>query len=252
MSHGVVDPDLQRHWDRWLLRRDTNARDQLIIHYSPLVKFVAGRVGAGMPSNVDAGDLVSAGIFGLIDAIERYEPDREIKFETFAAPRIRGAIYDGLRELDWVPRLVRRRAREVEQAFAHLEGRSGEAPDDEGLATHLGISTSELAKWLNQIAATTVGPLDRAIELGHEPPADPTPTHSPIRAMEDRETRGAMHAEIRSLPEREKLVLSLYYDEGLTLAEIADVLGVTESRVSQIHTKAVLHLRSRLSASGLI
>ncbi len=252
MSHGVADPDLRRHWERWTARRDPVARDQLIVHYSPLVKFVAGRVGAGMPSSVEAGDLVSAGIFGLIDAIERYEPAREIKFETFAAPRIRGAIYDGLRELDWVPRSVRRRAREVEQAFADLEGRSGEAPDDEDLAAHLGISANELTKWLSSIAATTVGPLDRAIEMGHEPPADPTPTHSPIRAMEERETRSAMRDEIRNLPEREKLVLSLYYDEGLTLVEIAEVLGVTESRVSQIHTKAVLHLRSRLSASGLI
>jgi RNA polymerase sigma factor FliA len=252
MSYGVVDPDLQAQWSRWLNRQDAVARDQLIVHYSPLVKFVAGRVGAGLPANVEAGDLVSAGIFGLIDAIERYEPDRQIKFETFAAPRIRGAIYDGLRELDWVPRSVRRRAREVQEAFAHLEGRTGTTPDDEDLAAHLGISTAELAKWLSSIAATTVGPLDRAIEMGHEPPADPTPTHSPIRAMEDRETRAAMRSEIRSLPDREKLVLSLYYDEGLTLSEIADVLGVTESRVSQIHTKAVLHLRSRMSASGLI
>lgn len=252
MSHGVRDPDLRRQWDRWLLRRDDRAREQLIVHYSPLVKFVAGRVGAGLPDRVDPGDLVSAGIFGLIDAIERYEPAREIKFETFAAPRIRGAIYDGLRELDWVPRSVRRRAREVEQAFAELEARAGEAPDDEQLAEHLGITTDELTKWLSSIAATTVGPLDRAIEMGHEPPADPTPTHSPLRAMEDRETRATMRAEIRSLPDREKLVLSLYYDEGLTLGEIGEVLGVTESRVSQIHTKAVLHLRSRMAAAGQI
>lgn len=252
MSHGVLDPDLRRQWDRWLARRDARAREQLIVHYSPLVKFVAGRVGAGLPDSVDPGDLVSAGIFGLIDAIERYESTREIKFETFAAPRIRGAIYDGLRELDWVPRSVRRRAREVEKAFAELEARAGEAPDDEQLAEHLGITTEELTKWLSSIAATTVGPLDRAIEMGHEPPADPTPTHSPLRAMEDRETRATMRAEIRSLPDREKLVLSLYYDEGLTLAEIGEVLAVTESRVSQIHTKAVLQLRSRMAAAGQI
>jgi RNA polymerase sigma factor for flagellar operon FliA len=240
------------HWQRWLNRRNAASRDHLIVHYSPLVKFVAGRVGAGLPNSVDPGDLVSSGVFGLIDAIDRFDPARAVKFETFAAPRIRGAIYDGLRQLDWVPRSVRSRAREVERAFSELEHNLGRSPTDEELATHLRINADELARWLASIAATTVGPLDRAVAAGYEPESiDSHGMESPVAALEDREMRDIMRAEIRKLPEREKLVLSLYYDEGLTLAEIGEVLGVTESRVSQIHTKSVLHLRARMSAAGV-
>ena len=215
MSIVPDDRDLALHWERWLRRKSTASRDHLIIHYSPLVKFVAGRVGAGLPSSVDPGDLVSSGVFGLIDAIERFEPDRGVKFETFAAPRIRGAIYDGLRQLDWVPRSVRSRARDVERAISELEAKNGRAPTDEELATHLHIGSEELARWLASIAATTVGPLDRAIDHGHEPAAlDSHGFESPSAALEDRELRDIMRAEIKKLPEREKLVLSLYYDEG--------------------------------------
>lgn len=252
MSIVPDDPDLGMHWNRWLVRKNTASRDHLIVHYSPLVKFVAGRVGAGLPNSVDPGDLVSYGVFGLIDAIDRFDLDRGVKFETFAAPRIRGAIYDGLRQLDWVPRSVRSRAREVERAFAALEHEHGRSPSDEELAAHLRIGTEELARWLASIAATTVGPLDRAIDAGHEPQAvDSAGFASPTVVVEEQELREVMKAEIKKLPEREKLVLSLYYDEGLTLSEIGQVLGVTESRVSQIHTKSVLHLRSRMSAAGV-
>lgn len=252
MSIVPDDPDLSMHWQRWLNRRNAASRDHLIVHYSPLVKFVAGRVGAGLPNSVDPGDLVSSGVFGLIDAIDRFDPARGVKFETFAAPRIRGAIYDGLRQLDWVPRSVRSRAREVERAFSELEHNLGRAPTDEELAGHLRINADELARWLASIAATTVGPLDRAVAAGYEPESiDSDGMTGPVAALEDREMRDIMRAEIRKLPEREKLVLSLYYDEGLTLAEIGEVLGVTESRVSQIHTKSVLHLRARMSAAGV-
>jgi RNA polymerase sigma factor for flagellar operon FliA len=249
MSLLPDDPDLALHWDRWLQRGHRGSRDHLAIHYSPLVKFVAGRVGAGLPAGVDPGDLVGAGIFGLLDALDRFEPGRGVKFETFATPRIRGAIYDGLRELDWVPRSVRSRARSVEHAFGELEAKLGRAPSDEELAEHLSITASELDTWLKSIASTTVGPLDRLVEAGHEPAAvDQRGLDTPIAVVEDGELREAMRSEIKALPDREKLVLSLYYDEGLTLAEIGEVLGVTESRVSQIHTRAVLHLRARLAA----
>ena len=241
MSIVPDDPDLAMHWTRWLNRKNTTSRDHLIVHYSPLVKFVAGRVGAGLPNSVDPGDLVSSGVFGLIDAIDRFDPDRGVKFETFAAPRIRGAIYDGLRQLDWVPRSVRSRAREVERAIAQLEHELGRSPPDD-----------ELARWLASIAATTIGPLDRAVAAGYEPESiESAGMEHPVAAIEDRELRDVMRDEIKKLPEREKLVLSLYYDEGLTLAEIGQVLGVTESRVSQIHTKSVLHLRSRMAAAGV-
>ena len=246
------DTELMGWWDRWLEQRDPKARERLIVHYSPLVKFVAGRVGAGLPNSVDPGDLVSAGVFGLIDAVERFDSDRGVKFETFAVPRIRGAIFDGLRSLDWVPRSVRSRAREVETAFHDLEAKLGRSPGDDELSTHLGISSTEFQRWLAAIASTTVGPLDRALVAGAEPRSlRGEAPDSPSGAYEDGEVRRAVRGEVRKLPDREKLVLSLYYDEGLTLAEIGGVLGVTESRVSQIHTKAVLHLRSRMAASGM-
>lgn len=252
MSIVPDDPDLAMHWTRWLNRKNGASRDHLIVHYSPLVKFVAGRVGAGLPNSVDPGDLVSSGVFGLIDAIDRFDPERGVKFETFAAPRIRGAIYDGLRQLDWVPRSVRSRAREVEKAIAGLEHELGRSPTDDELAARLHIGEAELTRWLASIAATTIGPLDRAVAAGYEPESvESVGMEHPVNMLEDRELRDVMHEEIKRLPEREKLVLSLYYDEGLTLAEIGEVLGVTESRVSQIHTKSVLHLRSRLSAAGV-
>jgi len=244
--------DIEHVWQRWFDNRDARAREQLIVHYSPLVKFVAGRVGAGLPSSVDPGDLVSAGVFGLIDAVERFDPERGVKFETFAVPRIKGAVFDGLRALDWVPRSVRSKAREVEGAIASLEGKLGRAPSEEEIADHLRLSDGEFQKWMASISSTTVGPLDRALAAGAEPRAlsGATPD-SPAAIVEDDEVRRLVKAEVRRLPQREQLVMTMYYDEGLTLAEIGMVLGVTESRVSQIHTKAVLHLRARLSASGV-
>ncbi len=234
MSIVPEDADLQMQWNRWLRRKNAAARDHLIVHYSPLVKFVAGRVGAGLPSNVDSGDLIGSGVFGLIDAIERFEPDRGVKFETFAVPRIRGAIYDGLRQLDWVPRSVRSRARQVEKAFSELEHKEGRAPSDEELATHLGISDAELTKWLASIASTTVGPLDRAIAAGAEPSApDTAMSGSPSAVIEDRELSAIMRAEIRKLPDREKLVLSLYYDEGLTLSADSHQVGAASAFAAQ-------------------
>lgn len=251
-GRATGDAELTGWWDRWLGERDLRARERLIVHYSPLVKFVAGRIGAGLPSSVDPGDLVSAGVFGLIDAVERFDSDRGVKFETFAVPRIRGAIFDGLRELDWVPRSVRSRAREVETAYHDLEMKLGRSPGEDELSSQLGISGTEFQRWLAAIASTTVGTLDRALVAGAEPRSlRGDAPDSPAGAYEEVEVRKAVRGEVHKLPEREKLVLSLYYDEGLTLAEIGGVLGVTESRVSQIHTKAVLQLRSRLSAAGM-
>ena len=247
-----VDPYLATQWERWLRRRSSSARDHLIVSYAPLVKFVAGRVGAGLPTSVDPGDLVSSGVLGLIDAIERFDPQRGVKFETFATPRIRGAIYDGLRELDWVPRSVRSRAREVERAISDYEGRWGRAPNDDELADHLQIDRPRLDQWLSTIASTTVGPLERALDAGAEPRglSGEVPI-VPSAVVEEQEVRDLVRAEIGKLPDREKLILSLYYDEGLTLAQISRVLGVSESRVPQLHTKSVLHLRARLTAAGV-
>lgn len=239
----TATPNIIDHsWQRWWSQRDVRARERLIVHYSPLVKFVAGRLGAGLPDSVDVGDLVGSGVFGLMDAIDRFEPARGVKFETFAVPRIRGAILDGLRSLDWVPRSVRARSRAVQDAMARLEVRLARSPTDDELADELGVDPEELQRWLANIAVATIGPLDHVVVMGGDP--------GPHVVIEDAELRDTMRHEVRRLPERERTVLALYYDEGLTLSEIGDILGVTESRVSQIHTKAVLQLRSRLVASG--
>jgi RNA polymerase sigma factor for flagellar operon FliA len=198
---------------------------------------------------VDTGDLVSAGVFGLMNAIDKFDPQNGAKFETYAIPRIRGAILDGLRALDWVPRSVRSRSRSVQDTIAKLEHELGRTPTDEEIATELNITTDELEKWLADIAAGAVGPLDHVAM--DNAPSEADAMHQPGRAMEEGELREAMRAEISKLPEREQAILILYYEDGLTLSEIGEALGVTESRVSQIHTKAVLQLRSRLAAAGM-
>lgn len=240
---------IETAWQSWHDSGEPMAREWLVVHYASLVKFVAGRLAAGLPRSVDTGDLVSAGVFGLMNAIERFDPANGAKFETYAIPRIRGAILDSLRALDWVPRSVRSRSRSVQEAIATLEHELGRTPADDEIAASLGISTEELEQWLADIAAGSVGPLDHVA-------MDATPSESanelqPGHALEQQELRDAMRSEINRLPEREQAVLILYYDDGLTLAEIGEALGVTESRVSQIHTKAVLQLRSRLASAGM-
>lgn len=236
-------------WSHWSADREPRAREWLVVNYSGLVKFVAGRLAAGLPRSVDTGDLVSAGVFGLMSAIDRFDPAHGAKFETFAIPRIRGAILDSLRALDWVPRSVRSRSRAVQDAIATLEHTHGRTPTDEEIAAELRITTEELEQWLADIAAGSVGPLDHVAM--DSTPSDSTHEHQPGHALEQEELRGAMRREIGRLPEREQAVLILYYEDGLTLAEIGDALGVTESRISQIHTKAVLQLRARLASAGM-
>lgn len=236
-------------WDAWHASQEATARDWLVVHYASLVKFVAGRLAAGLPKSVDTGDLVSAGVFGLMNAIDKFDPANGAKFETYAIPRIRGAILDGLRALDWVPRSVRSRSRSVQDAIAQLEHQLGRTPTDEEIAAEIKITVEELEKWLSDIAAGSVGPLDHVAMDNTAAEADAQ--IQPGRAMEEGELRDAMRTEISKLPEREQAILILYYEDGLTLSEIGDALGVTESRVSQIHTKAVLQLRSRLAAAGM-
>jgi len=240
---------IETAWDAWHVSQEATARDWLVVHYASLVKFVAGRLAAGLPKSVDTGDLVSAGVFGLMNAIDKFDPANGAKFETYAIPRIRGAILDGLRALDWVPRSVRSRSRSVQDAIALLEHQLGRTPTDEEISNELKITVEELEKWLADIAAGSVGPLDHVAMDNTAAEADAQ--IQPGRAMEEGELRAAMRVEISKLPEREQAILILYYEDGLTLSEIGDALGVTESRISQIHTKAVLQLRSRLAAAGM-
>ncbi|HLF68498.1 MAG TPA: RNA polymerase sigma factor WhiG [Gaiellaceae bacterium] len=250
---SAVD-ETQTLWQEYRKSRDLAVRDRLILTYAPLVKFVAGRVGASLPSHVDEQDLVSYGLLGLIGAIERFDPGREIKFETFAMARIRGAIIDELRSLDWVPRSVRTRAREIERAIAALEKEYLRAPTDEEIARKLGVTGPELEESLHEIARSSIAALDElwsptgsgdqiALIDTIEDESGPDPELS----LEQGEVREALAEAISDLPEREKLVVTLYYYEELTLREIGEVLGVTESRVSQLHTKAILRLKAHLS-----
>ena len=248
--------DLDALWEAFKGSGSQAARDQLIVHYSPLVKYVASRVATGLPASVEQGDLVSYGIFGLIDALDKFDLSREIKFETYAIPRIRGAIIDELRSLDWVPRSVRFKAREVDKAYTELEGRFKRAPSDPEVAQHLGVNLGELHDIVTQISFVTVTALEEAVATGTDRGealslldtlADAGAV-DPLSGLEGSETRARLAGAINSLTEREKVVITLYYFEGLTLAEIGEVLGVTESRVCQIHTKAVGQLRGNIRA----
>jgi RNA polymerase sigma factor for flagellar operon FliA len=250
--------DTAELWQEYRRTADRAIRDRLILTYAPLVKFVAGRLGATLPSHVDEQDLVSYGLLGLIGAIERFDPDREIKFETYAIARIKGAIIDELRSLDWVPRSVRTRAREIERAIAALERSLMRAPTDEEIAAKLEITVPELEESLAEISRTSMAALDElwtpsaggdqvSLIDTIEDESGPDPEIS----LEQTELKEALGEAIARLPEREKLVVTLYYYEELTLREIGEVLGVTESRVSQLHTKAVLRLKARLSGAAL-
>lgn len=245
--------DLATAWKLYKEEGDLKARDQLILAYSPLVKYVAGRMSSGLPAHIDEGDLVSYGLLGLIGAIERFDPKRSVKFETYAVSRIKGAIIDELRALDWVPRSIRSWARKIEATVTRLENTLGRTPTDEETAAALGIDVSGFEDILNQISRSSIVALEElwdssgsaqdrqnlleTIEDSNAP--DPFLTY---RAQAVKE---ALAAAIERLPERERIVISLYYYEDLTLKEIGEVLGVTECRVSQIHTKAILRLRGR-------
>ena len=249
--------DVNELWRTFRRTGDQALRDRLILMYAPIVKYVAGRLGSGLPAHVDEGDLVSYGLLGLISAIERYDPDRDVKFETYAIARIKGSILDELRALDWVPRSVRSRARQIERAMAELEAKLGHAPSDEELAKKVGISVEELEDSLTDISRSSIAALDELWTIsgsGGDQVAlidtiEDTQGPEPQSAFAQTELREMVADAITSLPEREKLVITLYYYEDLTLREIGEVLGVTESRVSQLHTKAILRLKARLSGS---
>ena len=249
-----LDERVEELWWKYAATRDQAVRDRLIVHYSPLVKFVASRLAAGLPQNVEQADLVSYGIFGLIDAIDKFDIERNIKFETYAIARIKGAIIDELRSIDWVPRSVRAKARAVEKAYTKLEGQLLRTPTDVEVAAELGMTERELQQIFNQISFVGLIALDEMLlgtgERGESTTLGDTiadKADGPVALFEVEEMKQILAGAINRLGDREKIVLTLYYYEGLTLAEIGEVLGVTESRVCQIHTKAVLQLRSKMA-----
>ena len=248
-----ADPEVVALWERYKAEGDQGSRERLILQYSPLVKYVAGRVSVGLPASIEHGDLVSYGMFGLIDAIEKFDLDKGVKFETYAIARIKGAIIDELRSIDWIPRSVRAKARDVEKALAALELRLRRTPSEKELAEELGVGIKELRQMLTQVSLVSVVALDESfagedsdrqslVETLQDPKAP-----DPEASYEDIEMRALLAKAINRMSEREKTVLVLYYFEGMTLNQIGQVLGVTESRVCQMHTKAVLGLRAKMS-----
>ncbi len=249
--------ELVEIWRQYKEEKIQEAREKLILHYAPLVKYVAGRVSSGLPANIEYSDLVSYGIFGLIDAIEKYDTGRGIKFETYAISRIRGSIIDELRAIDWVPRSVRFKARELEKVYMLLEGSLKRMPTDEEVAREMGISLDDFFQLLNQMSFISLVALDEMWNVGGEKgdklslvdTLEDAKAKDPSKSYDVEERKTLLADAINRLPEREKIVVSLYYYEGLTLKEIGEVLGVTESRVCQMHTKAILRLKGRLGAS---
>jgi RNA polymerase sigma factor for flagellar operon FliA len=258
---GIFDEDpvdaeevLRQLWIDFKATEEQGLRDRLILHYSPLVKYVAGRVGVGLPPNIEQSDLVSYGIFGLIDAITKFDLAREIKFETYAITRIRGAIIDELRSIDWIPRSVRAKAKSVERAYAELQTTLHRTPTEAEVAAHMEISLSDLHAIFSQVSYVNVVALDELLGGGDKGEGvslgdtlEDTRAEDPVMAFETEETKQILADAINGLPEREKVVVTLYYYEGLTLAEIGKVLGVTESRICQMHSKAVIQMRSKMA-----
>jgi RNA polymerase sigma factor for flagellar operon FliA len=245
--------ELRSLWRRLKEHNDQAARDRLVLHFAPLVKYVAGRMSSALPAHIEEGDLISYGLLGLMNAIERFDPGRQIKFETYAVTRIKGAIIDELRSLDWVPRSVRARARQIERKSAELENKLQRAPTDEEIAGALNLTMQEFQDAITQIATSSIVALDEmwTVSSSGEPLSlidtigDSRMT-DPAAVLDVTELRATLADAIARLPEREKIVVALYYYDGLTLREIGEVLGVTESRVSQLHTKAILRLKGRL------
>lgn len=226
---------MDEEWLRFVETHDPALRDQLVLHYAPLVKFVVGRLGARLPSHVEQQDLVSEGIIGLIDAIERFEPERGVQFQTYAVPRIHGAIMDSIRALDWLPRRVRGQIKRLDEVRALLESANGAAPTTAELAAALGVPPQHIEELETTRAAARMRSLEE-IEYGEELEALGT-------GEEDVEMGEEMIGAVRRLPERDQIVIALYYFEQFSLAEIGTVLGVTESRVSQLRTRALRSLR---------
>ncbi len=227
------------------------SREEIVHKYLHLVKYVAGRISINLPPNVEINDLINDGILGLIDATEKYDDARGVKFETYAITRINGAILDALRALDWVPRAVRQRARELERVYQELESEYGRAASEEEVAERLGLTLKELDVLMQKIRGTSVLSLEEFLpnEKGYEIPLLGTlkdVDNDVTSAVEAREVKAALIKAVDELPPQERTVISLYYFEGLTLKEIKGVLNVSESRVSQIHAQAVIHLRTKL------
>jgi RNA polymerase sigma factor for flagellar operon FliA len=252
MDYATLEED--RLWELYRRTEDIHIRNEIIMRYAPLVKYVAGKVSVTLPSMVEYRDLVGYGTFGLFDAIEKFDPNKNVKFKTYAVTRIRGAIYDHLRELDWVPRSIRRKTKQIERAIAELESQLGRPATDEEIAKEMGIDCKELLKIMSKVASSSILSLHEIWPINSEAEGytiedslESTRLENPDLVLEREEIRRVIFEALQELPEKEKKVMVLYYYENLTLREIGKILEVTESRVSQLHTRAILRLRAKLS-----
>lgn len=240
----------KRLWKQYRENGDPQIREALILEYAHLIKFIAGRMNIYFGSNIEYDDLVSFGVFGLIDAIDKYDLNKGVKFETYASLRIRGSIIDSIREMDWVPRSLRQKNKELEKAYREVENELGRSAEDIDVANKMKLSLDEFYKLLNKVNVTSMVSLEEFLEQNYEMGMD-TPNsnkpYSPEQEAELTEIKEILGEAIDKLPEKEKMVLSLYYYEELTLKEISAIMKVSESRISQIHTKAIIRLRGKLA-----
>ncbi len=241
-------------WGRYKTSGDVDVRNHLVERYASIVKYVAGRLAVNMPPHVEFDDLVSYGTFGLLDAIEKFEPSRGFKFKTYATTRIRGAILDELRSIDWVPRSTRQKARQLQGVYSELETKLGRAATDDEVAQSMGITVEGLADLLHEVSGTAVLSLDDVWHVGADDDEvsivetlEGDERLHPEYKLEREEVKRVLIDAIQALPQREREVIALYYYEDLTLKEIGEVLGVTESRISQLHSKSILRLKARLT-----
>lgn len=238
-------------WDEYIKTKSPEVREKIILEYAPLVKLVAGRLSMYLGYNVEYEDLVSYGIFGLIDAIDKFDSMKEVKFETYASVRIRGAILDQIRKMDWIPRTIRQRQKKIDSVIKEIELITGQNATDEEIAEKLGISREEYTEWLSQMKITNVVSLNEYMEQGSEIPADynvgmATKFESPEGKVEKQELKQVLEEALELLTEKERKVILLYYYEDLTLKEISHVLEVSESRISQLHTRALQKMKQKM------
>ena len=242
------DTARKRLWEDYIRLRTADLREKLILEYAPLVKVVAGRLSMYLGYNVEYDDLVSYGIFGLIDAIDKFDMTKEVKFETYASLRIRGAILDQIRKMDWIPRTIRQKQRQIDTAMKEIEQKTGRQATDAEIASYLGISEDEYFDWQNQLKADNVISLNEYVEQGSDIPADKNGSgfETPESVIEKDEMKQMLIDALELLTEKEKKVILLYYYEELTLKEISNVLEVSESRISQLHTKALQKMKTKM------
>ncbi|MGE5328619.1 MAG: FliA/WhiG family RNA polymerase sigma factor [Deltaproteobacteria bacterium] len=236
-------------WKAYSENKNPGIREKLIIEYSPLVKFVAGRLSIYFGSHVEYDDLVSFGVFGLIDAIDKFDIGKGVKFETYASLRIRGSIIDSIREMDWVPRSLRQKTKEIEKVYSEVENELGHAATDKEVADKMGITVEDFSKLLNEVNVSSMMSLDEFLEQNYEIGVESNNVLKdgiPENYIEVNELKEILSDSLSKLPEKEKMVVTFYYYEELTLKEISAIMGVSESRISQLHTKALLRLRGKL------